>query len=91
MGQYKRGIPGELDIIKQIYIGGRYCEIHKSTKDKMAGPCENNGSWGNAKKNGGRKTVYRKKGRKTSFEMDGRCSSRFDSNEDRTVDREGRG
>jgi hypothetical protein len=47
----------------------------------MAGPCEENGGWGNAKKNDGRKIVYRKKGRKTSFEMDGRCSSRFESNE----------
>jgi hypothetical protein len=39
----------------------------------MAGPCEGNGSWGNAKKNDGRKTGYRKKERKASFEMDGRC------------------
>jgi hypothetical protein len=31
----------------------------------MAGPCEENGSWGNARKNDGRKTVYRKKERKT--------------------------
>jgi hypothetical protein len=37
----------------------------------MAGPCKENGSWGNAKKDDGRKTVYRKKERKTSFEMDG--------------------
>jgi hypothetical protein len=36
----------------------------------MAGPCEENGNWGNAKKNDGRKTVYRKKERKTPFEMD---------------------
>jgi hypothetical protein len=50
--------------IKQIYKGGRYCDLHKSAKDKMAGPCEQNGSWGNAKKNDGRKTVYRKKERK---------------------------
>jgi hypothetical protein len=42
----------------------------------MAGSCEENGSWDNAKKNDGRKTVYRKKERKTPFEMDGRCSSR---------------
>jgi hypothetical protein len=51
--------------------------LHFAVKDKMAGPCEENGSWGNTKKNGGRKTVYRKKERKISFEMDGRCSSRF--------------
>jgi hypothetical protein len=57
----------------------------------MAGSCEENGSWGNVKKNDGRKTVYRKKERKTSFEMDGRCTSRPKSNEDKTVDREGRG
>jgi len=37
----------------------------------MAGPCKENGSWGNAKDDDGRKTVYRKKERKTSFEMDG--------------------
>ena len=37
----------------------------------MAGPCKGNGSWGNAKKDDGMKTVYRKKERKTSFEMDG--------------------
>ena len=36
----------------------------------MAGPCKENGSWGDAKKDDGRKTVYRKKERKTSFEMD---------------------
>jgi hypothetical protein len=29
------------------------------------------GSWGNAKKDDGRKIVYRKKERKTSSEMDG--------------------
>jgi hypothetical protein len=39
--------------------------------EKMAGPCEESGSWGNAKKNGGRKTVYRKKERKDPFKMDG--------------------
>jgi len=37
----------------------------------MAGPCKENGNWGNAKKDDGRKTVYRKKERKTSFEVDG--------------------
>jgi len=37
----------------------------------MAGPCKENGSWSNTKKDDGRKTVYRKKERKTSFEMDG--------------------
>jgi hypothetical protein len=45
----------------------------------------------NAKKNDGRKTVYRRNERKTSFEMNGRCSSKFESNEDKTVHREGRG
>jgi hypothetical protein len=53
--------------------------LHFEVKDKMAGPREENGSWGNAKKNHGRKTVYRKKERNASFEMDGRCSSRFES------------
>jgi hypothetical protein len=37
----------------------------------MAGPCEENGGWGNAKKNDGRKTVYRKKERKAPLKMDG--------------------
>jgi hypothetical protein len=40
-------------------------------EDKMVGSCKENGGWGNAKKDDGRKTVYRKKERKTSFEMDG--------------------
>jgi hypothetical protein len=44
---------------------------YKSAEDKMVGPCKENGSCGNAKKDDGRKTVYRKKERKTSFEMDG--------------------
>jgi len=37
----------------------------------MAAPCKENGNWGNAKKDDGRKRLYRKKERKTSFEMDG--------------------
>jgi hypothetical protein len=37
----------------------------------------------------GRLFTGRRKGR--LFEMDGRCSSRFESNEDKSVDREGRG
>jgi hypothetical protein len=45
--------------------------MYKSAEDKMVGPCKENGSWGNAKKDDGRKTVCRKKERKTSFEMDG--------------------
>ena len=50
-----------------------FVKCHKSAEDKMAGPCKENTrrSWGNAKKDDGRKTVYRKKERKTSFEMDG--------------------
>jgi hypothetical protein len=47
----------------------------------MAGPCEENGSWGNAKNNG-RKTVYRKKERKTSFKMDGQRRQRIGSSGD---------
>ena len=46
-------------------------QISSGGKVKMAGPCKGNGSWGNAKKDDGRKTVYRQKERKTSFEMDG--------------------
>jgi hypothetical protein len=57
----------------------------------MAGRCEENGRWGNAKKDGGRKTVYRKKERKAPFEMDGRCTSRSERNENTTVDGEGSG
>jgi len=37
----------------------------------MAGPCKENGSWSNTKKDDGRKTVYRKKERQTSFEIGG--------------------
>jgi hypothetical protein len=37
----------------------------------MVGPCKENGSWDNAKKDDGRKRVYRKKERKTSFDMNG--------------------
>jgi hypothetical protein len=48
-----------------------YCEIYKSSKDKMAGTFKENGSGSNAKKDDGRKTVHRKKKRKTLFEMDG--------------------
>jgi hypothetical protein len=48
-----------------------YCEIHKSSKDKLAGTCKENGNGSDAKEDDGRKTVYRTKERKTSFEMDG--------------------
>ena len=48
-----------------------YCETYKSSKNKIAGTCKENGSGSDAKKDDGRKTVYRKKKRKTSFEMEG--------------------
>jgi len=51
--------------------GEDIAKIYKSSKNKMAGTCKENGSWSDAKKDDGRKTVYRKKKRKTSFEMDG--------------------
>jgi ribosomal protein S28E/S33 len=46
------------------------CGIRKSSKDKMAGICKENGSGSDAEEDDGRKTVYRTKERKTSFEMD---------------------
>jgi hypothetical protein len=65
-----------------------YCEIYKSSKDKMVGACRKNVSGSNAKKDDGRKIVHRKKKRKTSFEMDRRCCSRYEDNGDKAVDGE---
>jgi hypothetical protein len=48
-----------------------YCGIHKSSKDKMAGTCKENGSGSEAKEDDARMTVYWTKERKTSSEMDG--------------------
>jgi len=66
MGRSKRGISGELEIrrIEKIRKRGRYCEIYKSSKNKMAGTCKENGSGSDAKKDDGRKTVCRKKKRR---------------------------
>jgi len=60
--------------------------MYKSSNNKMAGTCKENGRGSDAKKYDGRKTVYRKKKRNTSFEMDGRCCSRPEGNKDKAVD-----
>jgi hypothetical protein len=77
--ELNRSIKGE-DIVKFI----------KAQRIIWLGHVKGMEAGGNAKKNDGRKTVYRKKERKASFEMNERCSSRFESNEDKTADRESR-
>jgi hypothetical protein len=57
----------------------------------MVGPCKRMEAGAMPRRTMEGRLVIRKKERKTSFEMDGRCCSRFEGNEDKTVDREGGG